>query len=126
MHSKLRVVAPEKHIMLVMDCAQCHTCTKVLSLCRALKISVVLVPGQCTWLLQPLDTHVLKRILQTERTKAAMAEPGGVVNDAVNIKAVGHAIHETLVRTSWSGAMARVGLAATWDTLRETLQNLCG
>jgi len=112
--------------MLVMDCAQAHTCRRVLTQCRALKMSVVFIPGRCTWLLQSLDTHVfekLKRVLRLERTKAAMTDAVGVVSDAVNIQAVGTAIHSTLVQKTWSTAMAQVGLGSTRTSLRQTLRH---
>ena len=125
-HARLRVLAPDRHVMLVMDCAQAHTCRRVLTQCRALKMSVVFIPGRCTWLLQPLDTHVfekLKRVLRLERTKAAMTDAVGVVSDAVNIQAVGTAIHSTLVQKTWSTAMAQVGLGSTRTSLRQTLRH---
>ena len=125
MHAKVRELDPDIHVMLVMDCAGVHTCTNVLKLCRSLKISPVFIPGRCTWFLQPLDTHVfgkLKKTFRMEMTKALMAQPTGQVPDAVNVKTMGFAIHDTLVKRTWSSAMNRVGLGETWKSMRMSLQ----
>ena len=125
MHAKVRELDPDSHVMLVMDCAGVHTCTKVLKLCRSLKISPVFIPGRCTWFLQPLDTHVfgkLKKTFRMEITKALMTQPQGQVPDAVNVKTMGFAIHDTLVKRTWSSAMNRVGLGETWKNMRMSLQ----
>ena len=125
MHSKVLELDPDSHVMLVMDCAGVHTCTKVLKLCRSLKISPVFIPGRCTWFLQPLDTHVfgkLKKTLRMEITKAMMTQRQGQVPDAVNVKTMGFAIHDTLVKRTWSSAMNRVGLGETWKNMRMSLQ----
>ena len=125
MHSQVKKVDPDSHVMLVMDCAGVHTCTKVLKLCRSLKISPVFIPGRCTWFLQPLDTHVfgkLKKTLRMEITKAMMTQKQGQVPDALNVKTMGFAIQDTLVKRTWSSAMDKVGLGQTWANMRLSLQ----
>ena len=40
----------------------------------------------------------------------------------MNVKTMGFAIHDTLVKRTWSSAMNRVGLGETWKNMRTSLQ----
>ena len=69
------------------------------------------------------------RVLETQETfrmevtKNLMTQPQGQVPDAVNVKTMGFAIHETLVQKTWSAAIDRVGLGETWTNMRMSLQD---
>jgi hypothetical protein len=52
----------ETHLLVVLlDCAPIHLHELVWQEARKLNIALCLIPNGCTWLLQPLDTHVFRK-----------------------------------------------------------------
>jgi hypothetical protein len=64
----VRQFYPATPIILLLDSASQHLSHAVLAKARMLNIILLLVPGQLTWLLQPLDVEVFRTFKETLRT----------------------------------------------------------
>ena len=104
---------PGAWILLAMDAASQHVSRRVLAFAARSRIFILLVPGQLTWLLQPLDTRVFglfKRLLADEHRRLRAVSPDGVIPPRAWIGALGMVTHLVLVGRDWSWAFPTVGL----------------
>ena len=123
---RLQRAAPGRPLLLVMDDCTVHVSDVVLQKCRSLGIAVVIVPARCTWLLQPLDTHVFAKLKNEIRQRcfAAVARSAsGHMTPCERIRLQGAAIRRILVEQDWSRVMQRSGLAGPAHELRTAVQS---
>ena len=57
----LQTLRPRFNFVLLLDCASIHMADEVVRASRLLRLPLVFVPRNTTWLLQPCDTHVFRR-----------------------------------------------------------------
>ena len=122
---RLRKVAPQRRVLLVMDECSCHTSDCVLKKCIALRVAVIIIPSRMTWLLQPLDTHAFVRLKADIRKRyfdAAAASNLSAIAPCRRVKLQGDSIHRVLVEGDWSSVFARSGIARSADNLRASLR----
>ena len=100
----VRGLRPHAYILLVLDAASQHLGRDVLGHAARLRIYILLVPGQLTWLMQPLDTKVyglFKRRLTAEHSRLRGLSPSGIMDPLAWIHASGAVVREVLVDTPW-------------------------
>ena len=108
----LRDAEINRQVLLFLDCASCHLAPEVFAACSDWNIWVHVLPGQCTWLLQPLDVYVfgpfklelrkaynngLNRLFQGHRP-------------SMMIEILFHVVNEWMVPRDWAHAFDRLGL----------------
>ena len=111
-------------IVLVLDCSTVHVDAATLQRFAHLGILVVLIPGKCTWLLQPLDVYVfaeLKALLRSlssgeQLERGAEKEPRGAW-----ISRTARSVRSVLVQRDWSSQFARLGCGLGLSGLRDDL-----
>ena len=94
-----------------------------------LGVHVVLVPAGCTWLLQPLESHVfaaLKTCLSEEQTLRRGGALAGVLPNGVWVDIVAHAVQTGIVNRNWAHTFGANGLASTIATLRSRISDILG
>lgn len=104
--------ADDYQVVLYFDAYKAHLAPAVWSACAAARIIPVVIPAKCTWLLQPLDTHVFaafKVRLQREYQTARLDNPNGVSGVRELLLAVRSAIAEVLEGRSWAHAFEQTG-----------------
>ena len=102
-------------IVLLLDSASQHVSGKVLRHAAQLRIILVLVPAQCTWLLQPLDVEVFlhfKEDLRKRQTLERLEAEDAIINAPARIRILGETIRKILVEANHAKAFARTGLAS--------------
>ncbi len=117
----VREHAPERPVVVVLDCAPCHTSARVVAHAARLGVHLVFVPTNLTWLLQPLDSHVfagLKRRLCEQQTRERCERPNGVMPPGRWVDVAATVVTEMIVERDWAPAMADNGLLASWASLR--------
>ena len=120
----IRALRPGALIVLVLDSAAQHVAREVLQHAARLQVYIILVPGQLTWLLQPLDTRVyssLKRLLAEEHRKIRAASEDGILPANSWIPALGNAVMELLVGKTWSHTFDAMGLCLSRDSLAKSI-----
>jgi hypothetical protein len=121
---RLRRVAPNRPIVLVVDDCSVHLSDVVLRKCCKLSIAVVVIPSRMTWLLQPLDTHVFAQLKSKIRTMSfaeAVRSEKVALSQTARIRIQGEAIRSVLVDQDWSMVMQRAGFAGPGFALREAV-----
>ena len=111
-------------IVLVLDCSSVHVDAATLQRLAHLGLLVVLIPGKCTWLLQPLDVYVfaeLKAMLRSlaageQLERGAEKEPRGAW-----ISRAARSVRSVLVQRDWSSQFARLGCGLDLSDLRDDL-----
>ena len=125
----VRAQQPDAEIILIMDCASQHTNRGLLMHAARLGLHVVLVPAGCTWLLQPLDTHVfavLKTCLSEQQTLRRGGALAGVLPNGVWVDIVAHAVQTVIVDRNWAHTFGANGLASTLVQLRPRISDILG
>ena len=124
---RVRLLAPGRPIILVMDDCSIHIAEKVLDSCRRLCIAAVIIPSKMTWTLQPLDTHVfaqLKSSIRSSVFEALASSENGRIRPVERIRLHGIAVRDVLVQKDWGRVMERSGLLGTTGDLRAAVQEL--
>ena len=118
------------NFVIVLDCASIHTNVEVLRAARILRLPLVFFPRNSTWLLQPLDTHVFRRLKSQIRIlhRAEVLSRRYFrmkLNDAVRHSIV--AVQQLLNRRDWSRAFDHNGVThhqrVVGKRLRKVLQH---
>lgn len=126
---RLHRVAPGRPVLLVMDACAVHLCHTVLRKCISLGIALVIIPARCTWLLQPLDTHVFAKLKNEIRQRVFQAlarAASGKVSPGDRIRLHGAVIRSVLVEQDWSRVMLRSGLTGQTVNLRSAVRTALG
>jgi hypothetical protein len=129
-----RAVREAKHnngvtVVLFLDGASQHLSTHVLNHAARLKIVLVLIPSQLTWLLQPLDVEVFrefKDLLRMKQTELRIDMPEREISAGERIRILGECILELLRDKTWSHAFARVGLHGSYNNLKSNIARYLG
>ena len=103
----IRQFFPSTPIVLLLDSASQHLSNAVLAKARMLNVILLLVPGQLTWLLQPLDVEVFrtfKEVLRTLQFHAREEHEAGLLPVTQRVAALQAAIEQVLI----NGAFAQV------------------
>jgi len=90
-------------------------------------IQLPFIPARLTWLLQPLDTHVLASLKRRSRRQHAdlcIASPTGTVSRTSTIRQQHRAIIEELSDRTWTRSMERVGATGVIANLRQDIATL--
>jgi hypothetical protein len=102
---------PELQIILVLDVAPIHFTDAVLKAADVLNIWLCYVPAKCTWLLQPLDTHVfspykayLKRAYRDAKDCCGKVAPAAWANTLVLVAT------KFMCGRSWLKAFEKTGI----------------
>jgi len=90
-----------------------HVTRPVLQYAARKQIFILLIPGSCTWLLQPLDVFVFALLKEVVRAKCNAVKAGsedGIIGTNDWIALIHDAIHEVLVQRSWAHTFGQLGL----------------
>lgn len=108
----LAEVAPDKQIILQLDCFRAHFARTVMELAASLNIWLVYIPSKLTPLLQTCDTHVFSRFKNHIRTSVcrcrADAEEGTLSVEAW-IKCICLSIRHIMNGNSWAASFSQNG-----------------
>jgi hypothetical protein len=121
---EIRAIRPNAEIVMVFDVAAPHMTREVFKHFSRQNLHTLLVPAGMTWLLQPLDKHVLstlKRSMHDRQARGRAASPLGIVPSCSCIRIAGEAIKEVLVGRDWTHSLRGNGLHAHVVPLRATL-----
>ena len=100
----MRILRPNAVIVLVLDAASQHIGRAMLGHAARLRIYILVVPGQLTWLMQPLDTKVfglLKRRLTAAHSLLRAASVDGTMDPVAWIHSSGAVIRDVMVGMEW-------------------------
>jgi hypothetical protein len=105
----------ETHLLVVLlDCAPIHLHELVWKEAKKQNIALCLIPNGCTWLLQPLDTHVFRKykayIRQEYNRQQAASQRHNVPVDAL-ILMICKAVHFVLQGFCWATSFDNNGYA---------------
>ena len=103
---------PDTPIILLLDHASQHLSNAVLAKARCLSIILLLVPGQLTWLLQPLDVEVFrnfKELLRTLQFDAREEHVAGLLTVAQRVAALQMAIDGAIINERFSKVFEKCG-----------------
>lgn len=112
--------------ILLLDCAKIHVGWRVFRAASGAGVWACLVPPKETYLLQPLDTHVislLKCYLQKAAQTAQMRSPGGAFDKGALVSAVCSAIRTVMQGREWSDAFISDGFGHRQSGLSERVMN---
>ena len=112
---EVRKVRAGCQIIFLMDGASQHVSEKVLQHAARLQIVLILIPAQCTWLLQPLDVEVFllfKEDLRNRQVQERLEEEDAMISAPARIRILSETIRRVLVEASHSKAFARTALPA--------------
>ena len=115
----MRRYCPGKRLVLMIDAMSAHVTKEVLQMAARYQIFILLIPGSCTWLLQPLDVfvfHLLKERLRSKCLRIKANSENGMVGTFDWIAVVHDAVHEILVNITWDQCFEKVGIST--DLLR--------
>ena len=88
---RLRPHQARFHFVLVVDASRSHISSRIASCARANGITMLIVPGKLTWMLQPLDVHFFanfKNLLVSKLNAARARSPHGVLQPEVWLRQV--------------------------------------
>ena len=126
----MRRLCPRSPLVVIMDSAAQHLTEAVLRHAARLSVTIVIVPARCTWLLQPLDTHVFaafkSRCHALQLEARAQAGPRGVLAPGQWIGLLCEATLSVLVRRDWTAAMQVNGTTGNLGKLRDAVGSLLG
>ena len=111
----MRQYCPGKRLVLMIDAMSAHVTKEVLQMAARYQIFILLIPGSCTWLLQPLDVfvfHALKQKLRSKCSEIKARNPNGMVGPLDWIPVVHDAVHEILVNKTWDHCFEKLGVSA--------------
>ena len=100
-------------IILVLDVASCHRHSSIYALATRLGIRVLFVPAKLTYLLQPADTHLfrkLKALLKKRWTELQVESEAGTVSYELWLSAFFGVAQKVLRNTRWQPAFQAAGL----------------
>jgi len=127
MRRAINKVDKRYHIVLLMDDASQHVADEVLAHANRLNVKLLIVPAKCTWLLQPLDTHVFvefKRLIHRAFLDHRLESDNGVLTPVDWIRLIGECIQSSLVNKDWSFTFPKVGVAKDLLGLRRSVTAL--
>jgi len=114
----------DARVLLIVDAATQHISKRALAYAARMRVYLLLIPGQLTWLLQALDVYVFrgfKACLRERHAAQRGASARGVLPKHVWIPLVGNAIEQTIVRVDHSLAFARLGCEVGMPRLRPSV-----
>lgn len=120
----------KRHIVLMLDVAQCHLSKAVLQEARRLKFWLVFVPAASTPFLQPLDTTVFKGFkayMLRGFARLQLASAAGSVSHRDFLELLSEAAVKHMCSHKWTRAFRSVGAGTTAvEQLSPQLQQLVG
>lgn len=115
----LAAFTDEYQPVLLLDAVKLHLDRAVLDLAFEMGIWTCVVPTACTWLLQPLDTHVFARYKQVLKglVNDVLTDEGGVVSAETVTPSLCTTIRTVLQANRWRSAFMETGFGASQQCL---------
>jgi hypothetical protein len=118
---------PKVQIILVLDCSKIHLTPAVLKTAADLNLWLLVVPARCTWLLQPLDTHVfspykafLRRAYRDSKNAEGQVSPEAWAQTLVDVSTT------FLCGRTWEHAFCQTGILGDRSRLTRDLAAAVG
>ena len=116
-----------RHPILLLDCCPVHLHARVLRVARKNAIYLCYVPASLTWLLQPLDVKILRRLKACLRglyRRSQIANHAACVPTVEIVRNLAKAIRQILQGNSWVSAFDACGYSNIGTELTSTIKKL--
>ena len=120
LHEHLKDEWDSYHVVLMLDCFSGHIHYNVQLQCNRFHITLIIIPANLTWLLQPCDTHVFalyKKYMRKLWSEHVEKAPDGVISIVTFLKIVFAVILDIVQSTDWSYAFRENGFHAHFGYL---------
>ena len=114
-----------RRLVLVFDAMSAHVTRDVLAYAARRQILVLLIPGSCTWLLQPLDVYVfqvLKSDLRQRIVEYKSRTDDGMLQPLDWIALMHDSVHQVLVNQTWEHCFSKLGLSSEHSNVTNHLK----
>jgi hypothetical protein len=113
LHAAIGTLIATRYVLLILDVASVRIHKTIHALAKKFKIRLVFLPAKLTYLLQPCDTHLFRRLkhrLQESFRQLRSLSESGIVTVEQWLGLIFKAIREVIQGVAWQHAFCSVGI----------------